>query len=73
MTDAHACPGYTCERPECVRRQRDELRERCDRLHADLRMASIRHGSGDALYCLRCLGIWRSGEPERHAEGCLAA
>lgn len=25
MTDPHTCPGYTCERPECVRRQRDEL------------------------------------------------
>lgn len=34
MTDAHASPGYSCDRPECMRRQRDELRERASRLRA---------------------------------------
>jgi hypothetical protein len=27
MTDIHSC-SYYCERPECVRAQRDELRDR---------------------------------------------
>lgn len=27
MTDIHSC-SYYCERPECVRRQRDEMRDR---------------------------------------------
>ena len=27
MTDVHSC-SYYCERPECIKAQRDELRER---------------------------------------------
>ena len=32
--DIHSCSHY-CERPECIKRQRDELRGRLDRIEAD--------------------------------------
>ena len=34
MTDIHSC-SYYCDRPECIKQQRDELRERLERLTAE--------------------------------------
>lgn len=50
-TDAHTC-SYYCERPECVRRQRDELR---DRLEAAPPSAPV----GEV--CIRLNGIGEGG------------
>ena len=33
-TDIHSC-GYFCDRPECIKAQRDELRERVAELERD--------------------------------------
>ena len=32
--DMHSC-SYFCERPECIKRQRDELREQVEKLNAE--------------------------------------
>ena len=32
--DMHSC-SYYCDRPECIKRQRDELRERMERVERD--------------------------------------
>ena len=34
MTDIHSC-SYYCDRPECIKRQRDELREQLERVTAE--------------------------------------
>ena len=34
MTEIHSC-SYYCDRPECIKRQRDELRERLERIERD--------------------------------------
>jgi hypothetical protein len=43
MTDIHSC-GYYCDRPECIKAQRDELRDRL----AQLEQPEVRTGN-----CLR--------------------
>ena len=32
--DIHSC-SYYCDRPECIKRQRDELREQVEKLNAE--------------------------------------
>ena len=34
IDDIHSC-SYYCDRPECIKRQRDELRERMERVERD--------------------------------------
>jgi len=34
MTDIHSC-SYCCERPECIKAQRDEMRGEIERLRAE--------------------------------------
>lgn len=34
MTEIHSC-SYYCDRPECIKRQRDDMRERLEELSLD--------------------------------------
>lgn len=52
MTEIHTC-SYYCERPECVRRQRDELR---DRMESALAQKSTAHPA--ITFCDNCGCDW---------------
>lgn len=50
MTDIHSC-SYYCDRPECIKRQRDELRDRLERIEGriDAMRTRLDHLSDDRI------------------------
>lgn len=62
-----------------LERDRDALAERCEKLREALRVCMIveadrhRESDGPKMQCIECRKWWNADDPERHAEGCLAA
>lgn len=52
--------------------ERDELRERCEKLRDALRRLTF-WTLNDECGCLTCDGVWPSDGKEQHNAGCLAA
>ncbi len=65
MTDIHSC-SYYCDRPECVKAQRDELRAELERLRAQEPVAWVVPGDDNAnAYGFVDAMAWQEGEFSR--------